>query len=134
MTKRTTAGTSRCEKSHTQQYISALLFHAATSHFLAAIYLFSLRSLKIPSPNLVPVKMSELVHLRNTRPWKIAPSQMSQGTSDGYGKRCRVVEFAPLLPLQVTFLLFILSSKKILQGSSTVKQCSELHILWSLLC
>lgn len=60
----------------------------------------------------MPVKTAELVRLRSTRPWKTAPSEISPGISDAHGKRRRVVELAPLLPLWVIFLLFIPFGKK----------------------
>lgn len=60
----------------------------------------------------MPVKVAELVHLRSARPWKMAPSEISLGVSDAHGRRCRVVEPAPLLPVQVIFLPFISLGKK----------------------
>lgn len=51
----------------------------------------------------MPVKVAKLVHLRSTRPRKTAPPEISLGVSDACGRRLRVVELAPLLPVQVIF-------------------------------
>lgn len=110
MIKRTTVGTNRCGKNPVD---ISLTFSCSKSLPCSHLFLFSFRSLKITkTPQSDAHQNSRTGSPQKHQALENCPSEISLGTSDIHGKRCRVVELAPLLPLWVTFLPFISFGKK----------------------
>lgn len=110
----------------------SLAFCAPTSHFLAAIDMcFPLKPQNQQNPyNPMPVTTAELVHLRRPRPGKFLHQKLPLFLLMPTGH----VEFLNLFHCASYTPSILLTCQKIFQGLPVVKQCFELHILWSLHC